>query len=189
MMNAHQKDAHAFNLKISSKQLAIWILGLALITVCSQIRIPLRPIPITLQTVAVFLIGLTCSPRSSAMILLGYLTLGASGWSVFSGFQGGFDILLGPAGGYLLGFLIAGPTMSYLMQRQSVLPSTLKGVLSCLFGYVIIYGVGLAWLAHLLGLQKAWAVGVVPFVLPELIKVAILITLMQVPRHINIKKH
>ena len=78
----------------------------AILVVCSQITIPFPgSVPITLQTFAIALIAYIMGSYKGALTLIIYLGLGAIGLPVFAGFKGGFDTLIGPTGGYLIGFL------------------------------------------------------------------------------------
>lgn len=93
----------------------------AMLAVCAWISVPIPPIGFTLQTFGICLtLGLLGGRRGGASILL-YLALGAVGLPVFSGFRGGMGALLGPTGGFLWGFALAGPVYS-LASRLGVLP-------------------------------------------------------------------
>jgi len=90
--------------------LMLW--GIFLIFLTSQISIPLEPVPITLQTFGVMLVGLTFPQTAAIKAVSGYLALGALGLPIFASFSGGYHCLLGPTGGYLFGFLISVTVMS-----------------------------------------------------------------------------
>ena len=110
----------------------------ALMAICAWLVIPSSP-PFTMQTLAVFLsVGLLGGRRGSIAVGV-YLLLGAIGLPIFSGFQGGFGVLLGATGGYLVGFLVAALVM-WGAQRLS-LPLSL----SMLLGQLICYAFGTAW--------------------------------------------
>lgn len=140
----------------------------ALIALCAWISVP-SPVPFTLQTFAVFLtLGLLGGKAGSKAIGI-YLALGLAGLPVFSGFQGGAGVLLGPTGGYLVGFLAAG-VIYLLCEKWNVpsLPAMTLGMLGC-------YGVGTVWFMALYA--GADSVGpvlmscVVPFLIPDGIKI------------------
>lgn len=156
-------------------------LGAALIFFMAQISIPLDPVPITLQTVAVMLIGLTFERRAAIGAVLTYLTLGAMGFPVFSDFSGGPALLFGPRGGYLIGFLPAVILMA-MIQEKGVRNHFLGEALACLAGTAVIFLCGVSWLSTFLGLEKAILAGFVPFIIPGFLKIGVLIGLMRALR-------
>ena len=93
--------------------------GVVLLFAASQIEIPLQPVPITLQTVAVMLIGLTYTPRRALESLLIWLGFAAAGFPVLTGFNGGFAYLTGSTFGYLLGFVMSAYVMATLKKTFS----------------------------------------------------------------------
>lgn len=157
--------------------------GVMLLFASSQIQIPLRPVPITLHTVAVMLIGLTYKPRQALETIFLWLGLAAVGCPVLSGFSGGLAKFVGPTAGYLFGFVIAVYLMSMLKEKFSLNHWTYDALL-CLMGTVILYVFGVIWLTHLMGNFKvAFFAGVVPFILPGLVKAGILCSILQTVRH------
>jgi biotin transport system substrate-specific component len=131
----------------------------AVTAVAAQIAIPLpfSPVPFTLQVLAVILSGLLLGPRYGALAQAIYLLIGAVGVPVFAQFRGGLGVLLGPTGG--------------AARRRALWTSLLWGCA----GLAVIYALGATWLALVTGLPIAAALaqGVAPFVLFDLIKVAI----------------
>lgn len=128
----------------------------ALLAVCAWIAVPFDP-PFTLQTFAVFLcVGLLGSKHAFVAVLC-YLVLGAAGVPVFAGFRGGVAQLVGPTGGYLIGFLIAVLITGYLPKKLPLFARMLFGLLACyIFGsawYCVLYlgdaGAGGIWTALL----------------------------------------
>ncbi|MBS0271147.1 MAG: biotin transporter BioY [Proteobacteria bacterium] len=156
--------------------------GVMLLFAASQIEIPLQPVPITLQTVAVMLIGLTYTPRHALQSLLIWLGLAAAGLPVLSGFAGGFAYFGGPTLGYLVGFVISVYLMATFKQRFS-LNSWTSDVMLCLMGTAILFSLGVAWLSRLIGLENAITHGVLPFILPGIVKAGLLCTALQIIRH------
>ena len=148
----------------------------ALLAVCAWIAIPTDP-PFTLQTMGVCLAaGLLGGKRGSLAVLI-YILLGAFGLPVFSGFTGGFGILLGTTGGYIIGFLMEALTM-WLAERLlgRSLPARLGGMV---LGLLVCYAFGTAWFmavyarsAGAIGLGAVLGMCVFPFVLPDLVKIA-----------------
>ena len=153
----------------------------ALMAVCSWISIP-ATVPFTLQTFAVFCsLGLLGGRRGTAAILV-YLLLGALGVPVFAGFSGGIGILFGTTGGYLLGFILMG-LVYWLGERLSMDSRNIR-IISMILGLLLCYAFGTAWFmfvyarqtgAIALGTALAWCV--VPFLLPDLVKMALALLL------------
>lgn len=160
-----------------------FLIGIMLLFSCSQIQIPLKPVPITLQTLAVMLISLTYKPRQAFEVVFSYLLLGAAGAPVFSDFSGGFTYFMGPTGGYLAGFLVAAPLISVLFSK-STSKSWLVIFMSCLVGQAIIYFCGVVWLAQFTGFDVAIKVGVLPFIFTGLVKIAAFVIIVQLLREV-----
>lgn len=140
----------------------------ALICLISPVSIPVGPAGLTLQTLAVALTGYLLNPAAAALSMAAYLLLGACGLPVFSGFSGGFGMLLGPTGGFLIAF----PLMAWLCARPAD-GSRAKRIGAGLTGLLTVYllgAAGLAWSAGMSYLQ-ALAVGVLPFVWKDALSV------------------
>ncbi len=163
-------------------ELMVVLGGVILLFAASQIEIPLKPVPITLQTVAVMLIGLTYTPRRAVEAHLIWLGLAAVGLPVLSGFAGGLAYFGGPTLGYLVGFVLSVYVMAMLKEKYS-LNSWISDALLCLLGTVIVFSLGVAWLSQLIGFSNALMHGVVPFILPGLVKAGLLCTALQIIRH------
>ena len=153
----------------------------ALMAVCSWISIP-AAVPFTLQTFAVFCsLGFLGGKRGTAAILV-YLLLGAVGVPVFAGFSGGIGILFGTTGGYLLGFILMG-LVYWLGERLSMDSRNIR-IISMILGLLLCYAFGTAWFmfvyarqsgAIALGTALAWCV--IPFLLPDLVKLGLALLL------------
>ena len=122
------------------------LLGSLFVAACSQIQVPLWPVPITGQTFAVLVVGAAFGWRLGGATLALYLAEGAIGLPVFAKFSGGLAVLAGPTGGYLVGFVLAAALVGYLAERGWD-RSPLSTALAMLAGNVLIYLPGLAWLA------------------------------------------
>ncbi len=147
-------------------------LSIIFMIACANISIPLSPIPITLHTVGVLLIGFALSPKETLFALLGYLFLGAAGFPVFTGFIGGIDILIGIKAGFYFGFAAAAFVISTL--REKFHPSsTLRIFILCSAGQILIYSFGVAWMSKFIGFEKAISLGLMPFILPGIVKCAL----------------
>ncbi|PMP64216.1 MAG: biotin transporter BioY [Caldimicrobium thiodismutans] len=117
-----------------------------LLALLSQIRIPLpfTPIPLTLQTFGVLLIGYYLGAKAGFFSILLYLLLGAAGLPFFSGVKGGFLVLSGPTGGYLLGFL-AGVYLIGKAKETGLLQRPIYALLLGLMAHLLIYFFGVIW--------------------------------------------
>ncbi|MBX9457749.1 MAG: biotin transporter BioY [Rhizobium sp.] len=155
-----------------AKKSAIVVAGSLFMAAMTQISVPFFPVPMTLQTLAVMLIGVTFGFRMATATIALYLLEGIAGLPVFSNFGSGFAKLVGPTGGYLIGFLIAAAAMSYLADR-GVTRRWAGMVATLIVGEVIIMALGFAWLATLIGAEKAWLGGVVPFLLGDALKLVL----------------
>jgi len=159
---------------------ALMLLGMCLLTLSAKIQIPFWPVPMTMQTLVVLVIGMAYGWRLGAATVLAYLVTGAAGLPVFAGTPArgiGLAYMMGPTGGFLLGFLISAAIVGFLGERgwdRSVLRTAVAMVL----GQAIITLAGVAWLAILFNLPKAIEVGFKPFLAASLLKVALGIVLM-----------
>jgi biotin transport system substrate-specific component len=145
-----------------------------LVALMAQVSVPLpfSPVPITGQTFAVLLVGAALGARRGSASLLLYLLEGAVGLPVFAGGAGGPAVLLGPTGGYLIGFAAAAWLIGALAGRglDRRLPGSL---LAFLAGEIVIFLCGAAVLALHVGSPNVLPLGVIPFIPGELIKIAL----------------
>lgn len=143
----------------------------ALTAIGSLIAIPVQPIPITLQTMFTGLSGILLGGYAGALSQIVYILLGVIGLPVFAGGRAGLGTLLGPTGGYLIGFVLAAYIIGQIMvsRRQ---PGFLWTIMALLIGNLIIYVFGTAWLAFSAHLDpvKALLLGVVPFLPGDAVK-------------------
>ena len=149
-------------------------LGTALLTLSAKVNLPLPYVPMTLQTLVVLVIGAAYGWRLGTATVIAYLAEGAIGIPVFAGPVGGLAPLMGPTAGYLIGFVAAAFATGWLSERGWDRSVPLLFVAMAI-GHIIILAAGFAWLAFgmNLGVEKAWAVGIVPFVAASLIKNAL----------------
>lgn len=148
-----------------------------LIAICSWISIP-TVVPFTLQTFAIFLsIGILGGKRGTLAVLV-YILLGLMGIPVFAGFSGGIGVLAGNTGGYIMGFLLSALVM-WVMEK--ILGRKLWVLaLSMIIGLVVCYAFGTAWFMIVytgntgaVGLASVLGWCVVPFLIPDFIKIAL----------------
>ena len=167
-------------MKHRTRHMAYTALFAALIVLCSFIAVPTQP-PFTMQTFAVFGAALCLGARRGAAAVGLYLALGAVGVPVFAGFGGGIGYLLGASGGFALGFLPAAWIAGRLAERG-------RGgmrILGCAAGLFICYTFGLLWYVWIfsrgsVGIGTAAAVCVLPFVIPDAIKIALALALSRI---------
>lgn len=159
--------------KGDTRRLVFCALFTALIAVFSQLQLPVGPVPVSLATLGVMLCGLLLGWRCGVLAVGAYILLGAVGVPVFAGFQGGAGRLLGPTGGYIVGYLfyalLAGLNLPRLQERfwgRCVL---------LLLGTAVCYGLGTAWFVHISGrtLAESLSLCVVPFLPGDAAKIAL----------------
>lgn len=155
------------------RQAALAVLGSALVAVSAQVQVPMVPVPMTLQTLAVLAIGAAFGARLALATMLLYIAEAALGLPVLAGMGGGLARLMGPTGGYVLGFVLAAFVVGKLAERGFDRNSFAMFAVMAL-GAALIHVPGMLWLSGFVGgLSKAFAVGVVPFVLGDMVKAAI----------------
>jgi biotin transport system substrate-specific component len=158
-----------------SSQLIQMLFCVLLLSLMSQIAIPLKPVPITLQSVAVMIIGLKFNRKVAVSSLCLYLLLGACRVPVFAGFSSGYQVLFcSPSCGYLIGFIPAVVVMSYVNKSFEYR----WNILSCLSGTVTIFVCGVSWLSVGMGVWPAIRVGFLPFIIPGIVKVFLLTAIL-----------
>ena len=160
-----------------TRSLVYVALCIAVMAASAWVAIPIGPVPITLQIFAVVFALQILTPKQLMCALAGYLLLGAIGIPVFSGMRGGFGVLLGPTGGFLWGYLVAGAVSSNLLAlaRRHGLGGFAASIVAGLLFTAIAYACGCVQymiVAHV-GLLPALAVTVAPFVIIDIVKVAI----------------
>ena len=139
----------------------------------AQVAIPLpfTPVPVTLQTLAVLLAGCLLGGGRGALAVIAYIGEGAAGFPVFSGGRAGVAHLLGPTGGYLLGFIAAAYLVGLLAERGA-LRSWPGTFLTLVLGNVVLYIPGIVWLGAFTGMDAAVKFGLQPFLAGDVLKIA-----------------
>ncbi|MEN0040314.1 MAG: biotin transporter BioY [Pseudomonadota bacterium] len=154
------------------RQAGLVVLGTVLMTVAAKTQVPFFPVPQTLQTLAVFAIAAAYGRNLAVITMLAYLAQGLMGWPVFSGAAAGPAYMAGPTGGYLVGFVVAAAIVGAAADRGlSKRPFAMFGTM--LVADIIVFVLGFFWLSTLIGASKALEFGVVPFVLGDLVKIAL----------------
>ncbi len=157
------------------RQKALFILaGSLLMALFARISVPLpfSPVPITGQTFAVLLVGALLGGRDGAVSVLAYLVEGMSGLPIFANGVGGPAVLFGPTGGYLYGFIVAAFIVGQLCERgwDRRLGTTAAAMV---IGDLAIYLCGLPWLARFVGVDNVLALGLLPFIPGDLLKIGL----------------
>jgi len=147
------------------------------LAVSAKIQVPFWPVPMTMQSLVVLLIGIAYGSRLGAAAVLAYLAEGLAGLPVFAGAAAGPAYMAGPTGGYLLGFLLAATCIGWLAERGW--DRTLGGAAAAMtLGHILLFVPGVLWLAVLFSWAKAVAAGVTPFVGATAVKTALGVALV-----------
>jgi biotin transport system substrate-specific component len=156
-------------------QAVLVVAGSLLLALSAKAKVVLGPVDMSLQTLVVLLIGATFGLRMGVATLLLYLAEGAAGFPVFQSTPEkgiGLAYMVGPTGGYLAGFLVMVAIVGWAVDRGWG-SSIVKIVAAMLVAEIVMMAMGFSWLAALIGIEKSWQYGVVPFIVPDLIKVAL----------------
>lgn len=158
-----------------ARNIFLAVAGSLLLWVSAKIQIPFYPVPMTMQTFVVLGLGAAFGWRLAMATVVLYLVEGAAGLPVFSGTPEkglGLAYMAGPTAGYLVGFVAASGLVGWLAQKGAD-----KNVFAMfavmLLGSAVIYLFGFTWLANLIGTEKAWIYGVMPFLYGDLLKSAL----------------
>jgi biotin transport system substrate-specific component len=167
-----------------TRDVILVIAGTALIAIAARIKVPFYPVPMTLQTLAIMLVAATYGFRLGTITVLAYLLEGALGLPVFTNTPpqvAGPAYFLGTTGGFLAGFVALAAIVGYATDRGWD-RSIAKLFAALIVGEVVMFALGFGWLAWFaslssgatgLGVAKAWAGGVAPFLLGDLLKIVV----------------
>ena len=163
------------NQKIRTKQMVLIALMTAVTCVLGPLSIPLpfSPVPISLTNFAIFLAIFVLGMKSGTISFIIYLLLGAIGVPVFSAFRGGLQVLAGPTGGYLIGFIFLALIMGFALDHfnRKLVPT----IIGMIIGMAVCYAFGTVWLAKLLSLsfKEGLMMGVIPYLAGDAAKIII----------------
>ena len=160
------------------KSLVVIVLGSIALTISAKIKIPFYPVPMTMQTFVVVLIGITLGWKLGIATVFAYLLEGLIGLPVFAGTPEkgvGLTYMMGPTGGYLIGFITSVFIAGFVNLNKNFFIKFLLISLSI----IAIYLTGVPWLAYLAGWEVAYIWGIKNFVLAEIFKITILVLTTQ----------
>ncbi|SMC90858.1 biotin transporter BioY [Rhizobium sp. RU36D] len=167
-------------------QAVLLVVGTAVLALASQISVPMVPVPVTLQTLAITMIGVLYGWRLGTLTVLAWLGEAMLGLPVLAGGNGGLAPFVGPTAGYLAAFPIIAAMAGLLAQRGWTGDRVVLSFSSHLLANLTCLAIGGAWLAVLLGVEKGLALGVVPFLVGAVVKSALAAALlMAVARHVR----
>ncbi len=180
-----QFHPQASGLFLSPVRAAAGVLGAAiLIAVAAKVQVPFWPVPMTLHTLAVLSLAVLMGPRQGFAAMSAYLVAGLAGLTVFSGAPErgvGLAYVMGPTGGYLLGYLAAACVTGRLAQGRGLIGTGA----AMLAGLAVVYAAGLTWLSAFVPGSQLIAAGFAPFILGDLIKAGVALALIAALRRVR----
>lgn len=157
------------------RAIALAVLGSVLLTISAKTQVPFWPVPMTMQTFAVLVIAMVFGPKLGTATVALYLAEGAFGLPVFAGTPAkgiGLVYMAGPTGGYLAGFLASAALLGWLNTRGWD-RNFWTALAAMVLGTAVIFALGFTWLSHLIGTEKAFQFGVLPFLPGAALKIAL----------------
>lgn len=160
---------------MKNRDITLTAIMITLLIICSQLSLPIGPVPITLQTFAVLMIGYLLSPKNAVLATSIYLIMGLFGLPIFSNFMGGFQSFLLPSFGFILGFIPA----SYLQAKYLTKYSNLA--IAGIINFAVTYVIGLTYMALILNIYLnsqlnfvgILMAGMIPFIPGDLLKLVV----------------
>jgi len=161
----------------------------ALISALGYVSIPLpfSPVPLTGQTFGIMLAGLLLTPKKSSLSVLVWILIGSIGVPVFAGGRAGLNVVTGPTGGYILGFVLGAAVIGLIIGKNPTLSRMYLGTF--IGGILVIHALGFTWLASSLNipLKEAFLLGTLPYLIGDVIKMIISVPLAKrLRRHVTI---
>jgi biotin transport system substrate-specific component len=149
------------------------VLGTLFLTLSSYVEVPMVPVPVTMQTFAVAMVGALYGWRLGAITIIAWLAEAAVGLPVLSGGAAGAHHFVGPTAGYLFAFPVMGAMIGWLAERGWNGRRPVLAFVSMLLGNAFCLLAGGAWLAVLFGAEVAWTSGIAPFIIGGVLKSAL----------------
>jgi biotin transport system substrate-specific component len=156
------------NSPLAYKVLAV-LIGTAFLAVSSWIEVPMYPVPVTMQTFAVTLVGALYGWRLGGLTVIAWLAEAMIGFPVLAGGAGGFVHFAGPTAGYLFAFPVVAAFVGLLAER-GLTRNPFVSAIVMLLGNALCLVLGASWLASMIGFEKAWVFGVAPFIVGGVLK-------------------
>ena len=151
-------------------KLAAVVLGTIALTLSSYITVPMYPVPMTMQTFAILMVGALYGPRLGMLTVVAWLGEAAIGMPVLSGGAGGLAVFAGPTAGYILSWPLIAGMVGYLVSRGWDGHRSALALAAMLMASATCLGLGALWLSVLIGVEKAISAGVLPFVYGDVVK-------------------
>ena len=163
---------------MKTRELTLSALMIATLIICSQLSIPIGLVPVTLQTFAVLIVGMTLTVKNSLFVTIGYLVLGLIGLPVFANGSGGIQAVLSPSFGFAIGFIPAAALIAYYLAKNNTLHLRhylMIGFLATLVIYLIVLSYMNFILTVIIGnhlsLNQLLMAGMIPFIPGDLLKI------------------
>ena len=173
-----------YKINLYFKNISIIFFGTLFLALSSKVQVPFWPVPMTMQTFVVFIIGMVYGAKLAFFTLIFYLIEGALGLPVFAK-GGGLLYLTGPTAGYLYGMTVAAVVIGYFAER-GYNESYFKSFISLIVGTFIIFLFGVGYLGSVIGYDKALAGGLYPFIPSEFFKIGLAIAIIpSITKYIN----
>jgi biotin transport system substrate-specific component len=144
------------------KEATYVISSVLMIAALSHVTIPLQPVPLTGQTLGVLLTGIILGRKRALAVMITYLVMGSIGFPVFANGTFGLATLIGPTGGYLLGFIPAAYAMGYV-KDMNWFGKPFRSILTIIISTMLIFFFGCLWLANFMGWDLVIKAGILPF--------------------------
>ena len=163
---------------LSTKEITVIAMMVAFIAVASQVVVPFGPVPFTLQTMAVFIVSYWLGFKRGVIAVASYIILGAIGCPVFAQMSGGIGVIVGSTGGFIIGFIIIAIAVGGITSKiksDNQLINIVIAVVSMLIGDVLCFSVGTVQFMFVtnMSLKLALTYCVIPFIVPDLIKMVV----------------
>ena len=161
------------------KEITSILSAVLVLAALSRVSIPLQPVPVTGQTLGVLILGIMLGRKRALVAIITYLTMGLLGFPVFASGTFGLASLIGPTGGYLLGFVPAAFVMGWLGDKGWY-NKVHTAIAALVLGHAIVFAFGLLWLANFTGWNAVLTAGFIPFVPGAVVKTIVAFALIPI---------
>jgi biotin transport system substrate-specific component len=170
---AHRFDPLGIERRSLAVQAVLLLIGTGVLAIASQISVPMVPVPITMQTFAITMIGVLYGWRLGALTVLAWLGEAMLGLPVLANGGAGLAPFVGPTAGYLVSFPLIAALAGFLAEKGWTGERVVLSFAAHLSANILCLAIGGAWLSALIGLEKGLALGVTPFILGAVLKSAL----------------